>query len=82
MKALGTFVVINPAEVETETPGGIVIPENAQTAEAIGTVENVGGNVELDVVQGDVVAYRKYGAQPVSNKIVVEQKDLLAVLEV
>ena len=69
IRPLDDRVVVEPAEAESTTAGGIVLPDSAQEKPQLGTVLAVGpgrlldsGNRgELSVVVGDRVYFGKYG---------------------
>jgi chaperonin GroES len=77
-------VLIEPIQVEEKTAGGIIVPEAASEKPVIGTVVQVGKNVE-DVDIGQVVLYNKYAGTEVpvgSSKMkLLSIYDILAVIE-
>lgn len=81
---LNDNLLIEPLDSETTTSSGIVIPDTAKEKPQKGKVIGVGpgkmveGNrVKLEVSEGDVVMYRKWGG----TEIKVDNKDLLIVKE-
>lgn len=86
-------VLVKPEDAETETPGGILIPENAQKTPARGLVIAVGrgrvtdgGRVlEPHVKTGDRVVYGRYAGQEVridgEDHVVLREEEILGVLE-
>lgn len=86
-------VLIKPLESEERTPSGIVLPDTAKEKPQIGLVMAVGegeitpkGERKPMVVKvGQKVMYKKWGGNEVKvhgeEWIIVEQKDILAILE-
>ncbi len=93
IKPLEDRVVVQASEAETTTASGLVIPDTAKEKPQEGTVVAVGpgriddkGNrVPMDVKEGDVVIYSKYGGTEVKygneDYLVLSARDLLAVVE-
>lgn len=93
LKPLDDRVVIEQAEAETKTAGGIVLPDTAKEKPQRGTVLAVGPGKLTDtgargkpgVKVGDTVLYGKYSGTEVdlSGKkfYVLRETDILAVLE-
>jgi len=80
IKPLADRVVVEPAEAETKTAGGIIIPDTAKEKPQRGTVVAVGGGKKdepLTVKVGDTVLYGKYSGTEVS----IEGKDYLIMRE-
>ncbi len=85
-------VVVSPFEPETQTPGGIVIPDTAKDKPTRGKVVAVGPGRLLDsgklapmaVAEGDTVLYAKYAGTMVEVEgreySILKQDDLLAKL--
>src|SRR5256885_16917604 len=70
LKPLGDRLIVEPLEEEQTTIGGIVLPDTAQEKPQRGTVlavgpgsrnQDTGAYIPLDVAEGDVVGYSKYG---------------------
>lgn len=92
IKPLEDRVVIKQMEAETTTASGLVIPDTAKEKPQEGTVVSVGpGRVDdkgvrvpMDVKEGDVVIYSKYGGTEVKyggeNYLILSARDLLAVV--
>ena len=81
---LNDNLLIEPLDSETTTSSGIVIPDSAKEKPQKGKVIGVGpgkmvdgARVKLEVSEGDVVMYRKWGG----TEIKVDNKDLLIVKE-
>jgi chaperonin GroES len=81
IRPLGDKVVVEPANQEEKTAGGILLPDTAKQKPQEGTVVAVGGGRILDdgsraamtVSVGDRVIYAKYGG----NEITVDGKDYI-----
>ncbi len=83
-------ILVQANEAETTTSFGIVIPDTAKEKPQEGTVLAVGpgriddnGNrVPIDVVEGDVVIYSKYGGTEVKYSgqeyLILSARDVLA----
>ncbi len=92
LKPLGDRVIVKPAEAETETKSGLVIPDTAkekpQRGEVIavgeGKRDDDGKRIPMDVKVGDVVVYGKYGGQDIKLDSVeykiLEERDIFAVV--
>lgn len=92
IKPLEDRVLVQINEAETTTASGLVIPDSAKEKPQEGTVVAVGpgriddnGNrVPLDVNEGDVVLYSKYGGTEVKvgaeEYLVLSARDVLAVV--
>ena len=93
IKPLEDRVVVQANEAETTTASGLVIPDTAKEKPQEGTVVAVGpgriddkGNrVPMDVKEGDVVIYSKYGGTEVKYSgeeyLVLPARALLAGCE-
>ncbi|WP_353650598.1 co-chaperone GroES [Nakamurella sp. A5-74] len=83
-------ILVQANEAETTTASGLVIPDTAKEKPQEGTVLAVGpgrvddnGNrVPLDVAEGDVVIYSKYGGTEVkyagTEYLILSARDVLA----
>ena len=62
IEPLGARVLILPLEGETQTPGGILLPETAKEKPQQGIIEAVGSDEEMntDLKIGDRVLFPKY----------------------
>lgn len=90
-KPLGDRVIIDPEAAEQTTKSGIVLPDTAQEKPQTGKVVAVGPGrttdegktVPLNVNEGDVVIYAKYGGtefkQDGTEYLIVRESDILAV---
>ena len=92
IKPLEDRIVIKQVEAVTTTASGLVIPDSAKEKPQEGTVVAVGpgriddnGNrIPLDVAEGDVVLYSKYGGTEVKHGgteyLVLSARDVLAIV--
>ncbi len=88
MRPINDRVLVKPAEAETTTKGGIIIPDTAKEKPQRGTVVAVGPgkeDVPMAVKVNDVVLYGKYAGQEVSHNdvdyLIMKQDDILLVLD-
>lgn len=93
VKPLMGYVLIEPAEAQTTTASGIILPESAQEKPAMGTVLAVGDDLFLDggkvfkapVSSGDKVYYKKWGGDEIKvdgkELKLVKFDDLMALVE-
>ena len=92
IKPLEDRVLVEPLEAETTTASGLVIPETAKEkpqegkvlAVGPGRVDDKGVRVPMDVKEGDVVVFSKYGGTEVhyqgEDYLIVSARDILAIL--
>ncbi len=92
LKPLGDKVVVKPEEAEEQTKAGIVLPDTAKEKPQRGKVVAVGSGkiiegkkVPLDVAEGDVVLFKKYGPDEVKingeEYYILEEADILAIIK-
>ncbi|GAA3968255.1 co-chaperone GroES [Thermobifida alba] len=94
LKPLEDRVVVQPLEAEQTTASGLVIPDTAKEKPQEGKVLAVGPGrwddegdkrIPLDVKEGDIVLYSKYGGTEVKydgeEYLVLSARDLLAIVE-
>ena len=93
IKPLEDKILVQANEAETTTASGIVIPDTAKEKPQEGTVlavgpgryDDNGKRIPIDVEEGDVVIYSKYGGTEVKyggeEYLVLSARDLLAVVE-
>lgn len=77
---LADRVLVEPAAAETQTAGGIIIPDTAKEKPQRGTVVAVGSGKKdepLTVKVGDQILYGKYGG----TDITIDGKDYLIMRE-
>lgn len=92
IKPLEDRVLVEPLEAETTTASGLVIPETAKEkpqegkvlAVGPGRVDDKGVRVPMDVKEGDVVVFSKYGGTEVKyngeDYLLLNARDILAVV--
>ena len=88
---LGDRVIVEPQSAEQVTRSGIVLPDSAQEKPQSGVVLAVGPgrvaedgkNIPVNVKEGDVVIYAKYGGTELkvegNEYLIVRESDILAV---
>lgn len=88
---LGDRVIVEPQSAEQTTKSGIVLPDTAQEkpqsgvviAVGPGRVSDEGKSVPMNVKEGDVVIYAKYGGTELkvdgTGYLIVRENDILAV---
>ena len=94
LKPLDDRIVVRPAEAETQTASGLVIPDTAKEKPQQGEVlavgpgkraESTGELLPVDIKVGDTVLYSKYGGTEVTSGgedlLVLNGRDVLAVVE-
>ena len=92
IKPLEDRIVIQTLEAEQTTSFGLVLPDSAKEKPQEGKVVSVGpgrvddsGNrIPVDVAEGDVVIYSKYGGTEVKyagqDYLILSARDVLAVV--
>ena len=93
IKPLFDNVLVKPLQGEEKLPSGIVLPDSAKEKPQVGQVMAVGAGgvndkgekIEMVVKVGQKVMYKKWGGNEVKVNgeewMIVEQKDILAVVE-
>lgn len=93
IKPLEDRVLVQPLEAETTTASGLYIPDTAKEkpqegkviATGPGRVDDKGVRIPMDVKQGDVVIFSKYGGTEVKYNneeyLLLNARDILAVVE-
>jgi chaperonin GroES len=92
-KPLYDRVVVKPSEPESETKGGILLPDTAKEKPQVGEVMAVGEGklldngtiVALKVKVGDKVLYGKYSGNEFTTKdgeelLIIREEDVLMIL--
>ena len=92
LRPLDDRIVVRPAEAEQTTVSGLVIPDTAKEKPQQGTVlavgpgrrsEQTGELIPLDVKDGDVVVYSKYGGTEITvgneDLLILSSRDVLAI---
>jgi chaperonin GroES len=87
MKPINDRVVVQPADAEEKTAGGIIIPDTAKEKPQRGTVIAVGPGKEgnaMTVKAGDTVLYGKYAGQEISYEgkdyLIMREDDILVII--
>ena len=92
IKPLEDRVIVQQVEAETVTASGIVLPDTAKEkpqegrvlAVGPGRIDDKGNRVPLDVAEGDVVIFSKYGGSEVKydgqDLLLLNARDILAVV--
>jgi chaperonin GroES len=91
IKPLEDRVLVQPLDAEQTTASGLVIPDTAKEKPQEGKVLAVGpGRFEdgqrlpLDIAEGDVVVYSKYGGTEVKYNgeeyLILSARDVLAIV--
>lgn len=93
IKPLEDKILVQAVEAETTTASGLVIPDSAKEKPQEGTVlavgpgrvDDKGNRIPVDVKEGDVVIFSKYGGTEVKYNgeeyLVLPARDVLAVIE-
>lgn len=87
VKPLADRVLVKPAEVETKTAAGIIIPDTAKEKPVRGEVVAIGQGKKdepMTVKVGDLVLYGKYSGTEISiegeDYLIMRESDIYAVL--
>ena len=87
IKPLSDRVVIEPAQAEEKTAGGIIIPDTAKDKPQKGRVVAVGPGKKdepLTVKVGDLVLYGKYGGTDITmgdkDYLIMRESDIYAIV--
>lgn len=87
IKPLADRVLIEPAQAEEKTAGGIIIPDTAKEKPQKGTVVAIGPGKKdepLTVKVGDEVLYGKYAGTEITidgtNYLIMRESDIVAVI--
>lgn len=87
IKPLADRVLVEPAEAETKTASGIIIPDTAKEKPQRGTVVAVGNGKKdepLTVKAGDAVLYGKYSGTEITvdgkDYLIMRESDILAII--
>ncbi len=87
IKPLSDRVLIEAAEAEEKTVGGIIIPDSAKEKPLKGTVVATGNGTkdeEMIVKVGDTVLYGKYAGTEIEFEgkkyLMMRQSDILAII--
>ncbi|EGD56485.1 co-chaperone GroES [Gordonia neofelifaecis] len=92
IKPLEDKILVQAVEAETTTASGLVIPDSAKEkpqegkviAVGEGRVTDQGTRIPVDVKEGDVVVYSKYGGTEIKyagqEYLILSARDILAVV--
>ena len=92
IKPLEDRIVVQTLEAEQTTASGLVIPDTAKekpqegkvVAVGPGRVDDKGNRVPVDVAEGDVVIFSKYGGTEVKYEgqefLLLNARDILAIV--
>ncbi|AUH69620.1 MULTISPECIES: co-chaperone GroES [Gordonia] len=92
IKPLEDKILVQAVEAETTTASGLVIPDSAKEkpqegkviAVGEGRVTDQGNRIPVDVKEGDVVIYSKYGGTEIKyagqEYLILSARDILAVV--
>jgi chaperonin GroES len=87
IKPLADRVVVEPAEAETKTVSGIIIPDTEKEKPQRGKVVAVGNGTKdqaMTVKVGDEVLYGKYSGTEISidgtNYLIMRESDIYAIV--
>ena len=87
LKPLADRVVVEPAEAEQKTAGGIIIPDTAKEKPHIGVIIAVGPGKKdepMTVKVGDTLLYGKYSGTEVTidgkNYLIMKESDIYATI--
>ena len=93
IKPLEDRILVQPLEAEQTTASGLVIPDTAKEkpqegkvlATGPGRIDDNGNRIPLDVAEGDVVIFSKYGGTEVKydgkDLLLLNARDILAVVQ-
>lgn len=86
IKPLGDRILLKTEEGETQTKGGLFIPQTAQEKTQTGSVVAVGDDKDaIKVKAGDKVMYDKYAGTTIKidgvEHLILKASDILAVIE-
>lgn len=87
IKPLSDRVVVRPAEAETTTKSGLIIPDTAKEKPQRGTIVAVGSGKKdepMTVQVGDTVLYGKYAGTEIAvdgtDYLVMRESDIFAIV--
>lgn len=93
LKPLDDRIVVRPRDAEATTASGLVIPDTAkekpQQADVLavgpGRRSETGEIIPMDVSNGDIVVYSKYGGTEITidgeELLILSARDVLAIVE-
>ena len=87
IKPLADRVLVEPAQAESTTASGIIIPDTAQEKPQKGTITAVGSGKKdeaMTVKVGDTILYGKYSGTELKfegkDYLIMSEKDILAII--
>lgn len=87
IKPIADRVVVEPAQAEEKTAGGIIIPDTAKEKPQRGTIVAVGAGKKdepMTLKVGDSVLYGKYGGTEITYEgreyLIMRESDIYAIL--
>lgn len=92
IRPLGDRIVVKALEAEVTTKGGIILPDTAKEKPQKGKVLSVGTGrildngtrVPLDVREGDIIIFSKYGGTEIKidgeEYLIVSERDILGIV--
>jgi chaperonin GroES len=87
IRPLADRVLVEPAQAEQKTAGGIIIPDTAKEKPQRGTVIAVGAGKKdepMTVKAGDSVLYGKYAGTEINYEgkdyLIMKESDILAII--
>ena len=87
IKPLADRVLVEPAQAEEKTAGGIIIPDTAKEKPQKGTVVAIGTGKKdepITVKVGETVLYGKYAGTEITidgvNYLIMRESDIVAVI--
>lgn len=87
IKPLGDRVLVEPAQAETKTASGIIIPDTAKEKPQRGKVLAVGTGKKdepMTVKEGDLVLYGKYSGTEINidgtEYLIMRESDIYAII--
>ena len=89
IKPLEDRVVVKLEQAEQTTASGLVIPETAkekpQEARVVAVGPDKGNRVPVDIAEGDVVVFSRYGGTEVKYQgeeyLILSARDVLAIVD-
>ncbi len=94
IKPLSNHILIEPSKEEEKTKSGIILPDTAEKekpeqgkviAAGPGRIDENGKRIPLEVKEGDVVLFKKYGPDEIKidgkEYLIASEEDILAILE-
>lgn len=80
---LGDKLIVQPLSPEEQSDGGIILPQNSQTEQNMGTIISIAPTAaEAGLHLGMLVLYSQYAGQPITYKgkdyLVLSKDDIFA----